>query len=595
MRRTTIPTKSAQSLQRVRKAILFIDMVDSVRLMDADESSLVSLWLDLVGRFETEILPPLGGRLVKMMGDGLLIAFDDARSAAAAALRINRMMDDVNAGRPPQTAILLRMGLDAGDVMTTKELDLYGRTVNVAARLQTLGGPGDIVATAEVRDMMPDELDASFEDIGECYLRNLPHPVRAFRVRAPDAAKRITPLIPPHDPRPTIAVIPPAPTEPGARDGALGDVIAETLIAALSRMDEINVISRLSTTGFQLRAATATEAGAALGADFVMSGTCAGDGDAVRAEVELAEARTGGTVWTGRIDASVNDLLSQDGCLTDLAGEMFRALVRSSIRKSLSHPPPTLESYALLMSGVALMHRLSPRDFKLARRLLETLVERDRRQPLPLAWLARWHVLAVVQGWTDSPRREAAEALECTRHALDLDPRNVPALVAEGFVLNNLMRKLEDAERRYDLALVESPNDAAGRLLRGVLYAFRGQGAEAMRETERALRLAPLDPHRHFYQSLAASACIAAESYGRALDLANSSLRMNRAHTTTLRVKAVAQMRLGQRADARETVKELMRIQPGLTVSGWLSTAPSAEFEVGRRFAETMLEAGVPA
>lgn len=371
-------------------------------------------------------------------------------------------------------------------------------------------------------------------------------------------------------------------------------MIAEDLIFALARIDALNVTSRLSTTAFRARRATAAEVGRALEADFIVTGVYLARGGRIRADLRMDDARSGAVTWTRRIDIDAEELLVHDGALEEVASEMFRTLAVGSIRKALSRPPASLEDYALLMSGVALMHRMSPRDFTLARTLIETLLERAPRQPLSLAWLARWHVLSVVQGWTSDPERAAGEALQCTRRALDIDPHNVPALVAEGFVLNNLVRRLDEAESRYDLALETSPNDAAGRLLRGVLYAFRDEGAVAMRETERALHLAPLDPHRHFFESLAASACIAAENYDRALALAKSSLRVNSAHTTTLRVKAVAELRLDRTEEARRTTCELMRLQPGLTVSGWLRSAPSADYDVGRRFAESLREAGVP-
>src|SRR3546814_14627111 len=96
---------------------------------------------------------------------------------------------------------------------------------------------------------------------------------------------------------------------------------------------------------------------------------------------------------------------------------------------------------------------------------------------------------------------------------------------------------------RYDSALEHLPNDPLGRLLRGTLYAFRGQGAAAVRDTEHARLLTPLDPHRFFFDSLAASACIAAEDYARAPDLAQQSLPATRPPPSPLRVQAGAPTR----------------------------------------------------
>lgn len=77
--------------------------------------------------------------------------------------------------------------------------------------------------------------------------------------------------------------------------------------------------------------------------------------------------------------------------------------------------------------------------------------------------------------------------------------------------------------------------------------------------------------------------------------LSRKSLRANRTHTSTLRVKAVAHIRMGDETAARKTVRDLLKLQPDLTVSQWLRTSPSGEYAVGREFADTMLRIGVPA
>src|SRR3546814_2626097 len=157
--------------------------------------------------------------------------------------------------------------------------------------------------------------------------------------------------------------------------------------------------------------------------------------------------------------------------------------------------------------------------------------------------MAKWHVLRVQQGWSDDLARDAYLAQQCTRTALDADPANALALVMDGFVHTNLLKDLDVAEQRYDSALEHLPNDPLGRLLRGTLYAFRGQGAAAVRDTEHARLLTPLDPPRFFFDSLAASACIAAEDYARAPDLAQQSLPATRPPPSPLRVQAGAPTR----------------------------------------------------
>ena len=94
--------------------------------------------------------------------------------------------------------------------------------------------------------------------------------------------------------------------------------------------------------------------------------------------------------------------------------------------------------------------------------------------------------------------------------------------------------------------------------------------------------------------SLAASAYLTAGEDASALVYAERSLLLNRLHTSTLRVKAVAQWRLGMEEEARGTVEELLRLEPNLTVRGYLDRVPSAKYHIGRSVAEILYKAGVP-
>ncbi|MDB5941929.1 MAG: hypothetical protein JWQ13_1495, partial [Ramlibacter sp.] len=219
---------------------------------------------------------------------------------------------------------------------------------------------------------------------------------------------------------------------------------------------------------------------------------------------------------------------------------------------------------------------------------------RSRRHPAPYAWLAKWHVLLVQQGWSEDREAEAGRALDCTKRALENDPDSSLGLTVEGFVRTNLMKDLEGAARSYQAALQINPNESLAWLLTGTLNAFQGNGADAMEASERALRLSPLDPMRYFYDSLAASSAITAGQYDRAIELAKRSLRANRTHTSTYRALAIAQSLSGQDEEARATVRRLLELEPSFTVARFLARTP-ATGALASKVADALLRAGVPA
>ena len=276
------------ALVRAHRAVLFIDVVESVRLIEDDEAGFLSRWLPIVEQTRMQILPDVGGRLVKNLGDGLLLDFGDVRSAIAAAFRVRQIADSTNRGQPLQSHIQLRAGIELSDVVLDKD-DIYGRGVNRAARLATLAGPGQIVTSATVRDQITADLDADIEDLGDCYLKHLARPIRAYRIGLPDPK----PTFFPENLLPSLAVVPFLARGGGDVDIVLGEVIAEELIRDLSRSAELNLISRLSTTAFRNRNATASEIGNNLQVEYVLSGAYSIDGRNITIDSELAELEDG--------------------------------------------------------------------------------------------------------------------------------------------------------------------------------------------------------------------------------------------------------------------------------------------------------------
>jgi adenylate cyclase len=576
------------------RAVLLVDIAESVRLIEQDESGVISRWIDFVEQVRTDVLPRHGGRLVKSLGDGMLLDFGEVRSAVAAALEIQHISALGNIGLAQDERILLRMGMELTDVIMLHD-DVLGRGVNLAARLMTLASPGEIVVSQQVRDRLTPDLDADVEDMGDCFLRHLSHPVRAYRLTVPGSHPAHTLVTSFEELAPSLAVVPFVPLDAADPWCAIGEVLAEELIRTLSRSSDINLISRLSTSTLRGRGLTLQEIGVHLHAEYVLSGVYHSDEHHVRLDVELAETKSGRILWSEHLKDDMHALLSEDQeLISRLVSGVSSAVMMRELQKARAQPVPTLKAYTLLISAITLIHHLSQPNFQEARRLLEALIERRARQPIPLAWLANWHVLRVQQGWSPDEQQDAYLALECTKRALDADPECSLALAINGFVHTNLLKRFDIAQQSYEDALTANPSNALAWLLKGTMHAFMSEGKQAIEHTERALKLSPLDPHRYFYDSLSATACVAAHQYERAVELAQRSLRANRKHTSTLRVLTIAQWQLGRCEEARRTVEDLLKLEPALTVSGWLSRSPAAPYPIGQEAAEALRQAGVP-
>lgn len=581
-------------VERARRAVLIADIVESVRLIEADEEGIVRRWLNLVHQIESDLMPANQGHLVKSLGDGLLLEFDDARTAVLAAFAIQQASARDNVGKPDDRLMLLRIGIEVADVLIEKH-DIFGHGVNLAARLTSLAGPGEIVVSAAVREQITPDLDADVEDMGECFLKHVRDPVRAYRICPPGAAPPPRLVTAPINLLPTLAVIPFDGRGVAKEHEVLGEVLAEELIRDFSRSPDLNVISRLSTTAFRGRVVSLDDMREHLNADYVLSGTYRIAEDRVAIDVELAEAKSSGIVWSERIEEKIGGVITGDQALLGkIVADARSAIVARELKRTAVQALPTLESYSLLMGAVALMHRMSRQDFERAHDLLDALVERASRQSVPRAWLAKWHVLRWQQGWTDDPDKDAAQALDCSKRALDSDPDSSLALSIDGLVRTHFTKELDVAAESYARAVEINPNDPLAWLHKGALHAFTDEGAMAVEDTRRALSLTPLDIHRYYYNSLAATACLADHRYEDALAHAHRSLRANRAHTSTLRAAAIALWQLGKKEEAFEKAQELLTLEPGLTVKVWEKRSPSSAFEVGQEWRDVLIKIGIP-
>lgn len=581
--------------RRASRTVVVVDVVESVRLIEQDEEDAVRRWQAFVADVVGRLLPARKGRLVKSLGDGLMLEFESVPEAIECCLAMHQAVLPLNADRPGPQWMLLRVGVHVADVIVD-DLDIYGSGVNLAARLASLAGPSETIVSAEARDRLTAGLDAEIEDLGDCYLKHIRHAVRAYRVDRPQGL-RIQPLetVPDTDMLPSVAVLPFAMRTSDEAQAVLGEVLADEIVSGLSQSKHLHVISRLSTNAFRDRQADIAEVSRPLSVRYVLSGAYHVVGRALRLSVALADAVTHHTVWAASLSSTVEDVLAgQDAMVPEIVASVSAAIVSRELQRAATAPLPTLESCTLLLGATTFMHRASIREFDRARQMLEHLTDRHRRQPQAHALLGKWHVLRVVQGWTTDKQRETELAQASVQRALDTDASCSLALTIGGLIQAYLRKSLDDARDYYKAALDVNPNESLAWLFTSTMHSYLDEGASAEAAADKALRLSPLDPLAYFFDSLAATAVLSAGDYKKAIELAQRSLKANRTHTSTYRALAIAQALDGRIDEARHTVKDLLVLEPGLTVTGWVDRYPGQVSAQVTRYADALQAAGLP-
>ena len=207
---------------------------------------------------------------------------------------------------------------------------------------------------------------------------------------------------------------------------------------------------------------------------------------------------------------------------------------------------PKLDSNSLLLGGIALMHRSTARDLDRSRELLDAVTDRHKRVATPWAWMAKWHILNIVQGRSADAPREFRQAIDISDRALDLEPHSSLALAIKGHVQCHLGTDLDTSRQLLMQATEVNPNDANAWLYAGFWSTMWGDPNDAVSESERALALSPLDPQRFFIEMLVAHSYLAANDLEKTIEICERSLRRNRYYLATLRVLMTALFETGR-------------------------------------------------
>jgi adenylate cyclase len=255
-------------------------------------------------------------------------------------------MAERNGAVSAEERIAFRMGINLGDVISDGD-DIYGDGVNIAARLEAIAEPGAVYVSRAVRDFIRDKPEIALEDLGERPLKNIPKPVRVFRIettgRPVDGARAAAQQ--PVPDKPSIAVLPFANMSGEAEQEYFSDGITEDMITDLSKVSGLFVIARNSSFSYKGRSVKVQEIGRDLGVRFVLEGSIRKAGNRVRITAQLIDAGSGGHLWAERFDRDLNDIFAmQDEVVEKIVGALAVTLTRGEEQRLRRHGTHNVEA-----------------------------------------------------------------------------------------------------------------------------------------------------------------------------------------------------------------------------------------------------------
>jgi TolB-like protein/class 3 adenylate cyclase/Tfp pilus assembly protein PilF len=494
-------------------AILAADVVGYSRLMGVDEAgtlaALRARWKDVL----TPAVTRHRGRVVKVMGDGVLVEFGSAVDAVECAVAVQAGFDGANEGVPEDRRIDLRIGINLGDVIV-EGADIYGDGVNIAARLEGVAEAGGIAVSAKVWAEVQGKVSVRFTDAGEVALKNIAGAVRVYRVaplesEAGDQSGSAAPS------KPSIAVLPFTNMSGDPDQEFFSDGITEDIITELSRFRDLFVIARNSSFTFKGRAVNVKQVGRELGVTYALEGSVRRAGNRVRITAQLIDCETGSHIWADRFDGELADVFAvQDEITRKIVGMLTVGLENDALERARRKPPESLVAYEHWLRGKRLLWT-DGQDNLMARRHFENAISIDPGYSRAYSGLAvTWQMEALGFWNADGWRPFYGKALEYGERALELDEADYQAHISIAWPIL-YQGDYARMKKHIDRAIMLNPNDADTLANASYLLSIYGDADTAVACAEAAAKLNPHYPD--WYEGFHSTALYVARRFDEAL------------------------------------------------------------------------------
>lgn len=472
-------------------AILAADVVGYTRLMGVDEAGTFRRFTALREKVLEPLIAQHRGRVVKLMGDGLLVEFVSLIEAVNCAVAWQAAVLHHEVEQTEDGRLSFRIGVNLGDLIV-EDNDIHGDGVNVAARLEGLADPGGICLSGDAYRQAKGKVEAEFEDLGEQKLKNVAEPVRVYRItdRSPPGSSPRSETVPSPD-RPSIAVLPFDNMSGDPDQEYFSDGISEDIITDLSKISSLFVIARNSSFSYKGGAVNIPLVARDLGVRYVVEGSVRKAGNRARITAQLIDAHTGGHVWADRYDRELVDIFAvQDEITSEIVDALQLVLLPGEAEMVTRAPTSDFEAYDYYLKGRQCFHFMRTAKFIEAQHLFQRAIARDPK-------FARAHCGLADCGsqlffWEgDSTYFEGV--FETINKALDLEPNLAEAHASMGFALS-LSGDREKAEQEFAIATELDPDLYEAHYFWGRLCFTHGALSDAATHYERAWKLSPRDP-----------------------------------------------------------------------------------------------------
>ena len=523
------------SEQRRLTTIVAADIVGYSRLMAENESGVLAQLRALYRELVEPKTAEYRGRIVKLMGDGLLIEFGSVVDAVKFAFDFQTNIFKRNNAIPEELQLHYRIGINIGDMIVENE-DIYGDGVNLASRLEAFAQPGTVCLSGAAFEQVNNKVPYSFKYLGMHQFKNMAQSVPVYELQpSTDEANRKRPskfryqnkialvclglitaliflgwgwfnykdnlfpgdqLVQTSEGLPTVLILPFNAFSESSNEKIFADALTEDIIADLTRFSGLRVLGRRTSFAQRKQQLSRDELVQKLGVRYLLEGSIQRADNRIRISAQLVRAKSDVSVWANKYDKDFTDILSiLDDVTSKVVGTLVSQIGRSETQRTLRRKPEDLEAHAITLRGRRLWQRSRKKSIPQARELLLQAVQKYPDYAPAYVYLAFTYLTAFNNKWSEefeSPTNMPRMA-DLARQALLIDDSYALAHATRAVAL--IYQGLhEEGYASAIRALDLNPNnpDALGRI--GQVFNFYGENERAINILLNAIELDPFAP-----------------------------------------------------------------------------------------------------
>ena len=624
-----------EGFKRKLTAILSADAVGYSRLMAEDEAATVKT-IATYREIISSLIKQHRGRVVDSPGDNVLAEFSSVVDAVQCAVAAQNEFRIRNAELAENRRMEFRIGINLGDVIDEDDR-IYGDGVNIAARLESLADPGGICVSKTAFDQIETKLPLGYEYLGEQSVKNIPKPVRAYRVlMKPDAAgkvigekrflwrfsrrtamaaiillvmvavglvgwniylqqpKKVEPasveeMVYPLPERPSIAVLPFDNLSSDPQQEYFSDGLTEEIITALSNVPKIFVIARDSVFTYKGKPVKAKQVAEELGIRYVLEGSVRKSGDKIRITAQLIDALSGHHLWAERYDRDLKDIFAvQDELTKKIITAMQVELTEGEQARVDAKGTNNLQAYLKYLQARENVNKLNAESNARGKQLAQEAIDIDPKFAMAYRVLAAAHRMDMLLGTSKSPKESIGTCMRLLNKAIELDESYTEAYGALGWTLS-LIGQHDKAVATAEKAVSLDPNSANTYAMLGHTLRMADRPKEAILAYTKAIRLNPIPPSFYLF-GLGLSYSLDGHNE-KGIEWCEKAVRQDPdsffAHIILTAVYSMA----GRDEEARAEAIEVLRINPKYSLA---QAEKRAKYKYKDKMFEALRRAGLP-